>query len=227
MLLPSVSSPGVRPRLGNPLDHRQVSSASPSRVLRWQRRRRERPVGGQFEHRFRLLSAGFAVPVFAFFSAGVALGNESLLDALSDPIALGIIAGLLLGKPIILGTTWLTIKLSSANLGTGCVGSTCSAFRPSPASVLKPVSPRRRTDLRRRADGPAPRQTRHPRHRPPPPSGRITPRAAQPPKVRSAPSTSRGGRTATSRALRSATTIEATTTGTHRIGCVTAPSGGG
>lgn len=78
-------------------------------------------LAGQFEHRFRPLSAGFAVPVFAFFSAGVALGgNESLADALSDPIALGIIAGLLLGKPIgILGTTWLTIKLSKANLGTG------------------------------------------------------------------------------------------------------------
>lgn len=78
-------------------------------------------LAGQFEHRFRPLSAGFAVPVFAFFSAGVVLGgNESLADALSDPIALGIIAGLLLGKPIgILGTTWLTIKLSKANLGAG------------------------------------------------------------------------------------------------------------
>src|SRR5690606_22053480 len=29
----------------------------------------------EFEHRFRPLSAGFAVPVFAFFSAGVAIGG--------------------------------------------------------------------------------------------------------------------------------------------------------
>ena len=78
-------------------------------------------IGGAVRAPIPPLSRICGYLVFAFFSAGVALGgNESLLDALSDPIALGIIAGLLLGKPIgILGTTWLTIKLSKANLGTG------------------------------------------------------------------------------------------------------------
>lgn len=77
-------------------------------------------LAGQFEHRFRPLSAGFAVPVFAFFSAGVALGGGPLTDTLGDPVALGIIAGLLLGKPIgILGTTWLTLTLSKTKLGAG------------------------------------------------------------------------------------------------------------
>jgi NhaA family Na+:H+ antiporter len=71
-----------------------------------------------FEHRFRPISAGIAVPIFAFFSAGVAVGGwGGLISALADPVALGIIAGLVLGKPIgILGTTWILTKATRATL---------------------------------------------------------------------------------------------------------------
>lgn len=71
-----------------------------------------------FEHRFRPISAGIAVPVFAFFSAGVAVGGWSgFVSALSDPVALGIIVALVLGKPIgILGTTWVLTKATRARL---------------------------------------------------------------------------------------------------------------
>jgi len=71
-----------------------------------------------FEHRFRPISAGVAVPVFAFFSAGVAVGGwEGLGSALADPVALGIILGLVLGKPIgIMGTTWILTKATRASL---------------------------------------------------------------------------------------------------------------
>ncbi|NKX53117.1 Na+/H+ antiporter NhaA [Arthrobacter mobilis] len=70
------------------------------------------------EHRFRPVSAGFAVPVFAFFSAGVAIGGaEGLASLLTDTVALGILAGLVLGKPIgIVGTTWLMSKFTRAEL---------------------------------------------------------------------------------------------------------------
>ena len=52
-----------------------------------------------FEHRFRPISAGVAVPVFAFFSAGVAVaGWEGLGSALTDPVALGIILALDVGE---------------------------------------------------------------------------------------------------------------------------------
>ena len=52
-----------------------------------------------FEHRFRPISAGIAVPVFAFFSAGVAIGGwDGFVSALADPVALGIILALVLGK---------------------------------------------------------------------------------------------------------------------------------
>lgn len=71
-----------------------------------------------FEHRFRPISAGVAVPIFAFFSAGVAVGGwEGLGSALADPVALGIILGLVVGKPIgIMGTTWVLTKATRASL---------------------------------------------------------------------------------------------------------------
>jgi NhaA family Na+:H+ antiporter len=71
-----------------------------------------------FEHRFRPISAGFAVPVFAFFSAGVAVGGwQGLGAALTDPVAVGIVLALVLGKPAgILGTTWLITKATRARL---------------------------------------------------------------------------------------------------------------
>lgn len=72
----------------------------------------------EFEHRGRPISAGFAVPVFAFFSAGVAVGGwEGLTTAMTAPVTLGIIAGLVLGKPIgIVGATWLTTKITRRQL---------------------------------------------------------------------------------------------------------------
>lgn len=71
-----------------------------------------------FEHRFRPLSSGFAVPVFAFFSAGVTVGGISgLLDAWQSTVALGVIVGLVLGKIIgIVGSTYLVTRLQHANL---------------------------------------------------------------------------------------------------------------
>ncbi|CAN7156305.1 NhaA family Na+:H+ antiporter [Arthrobacter sp. PvP023] len=71
-----------------------------------------------FEHRFRPISAGVAVPIFAFFSAGVAVGGwEGLGSALADPVAIGIIMALVLGKPIgIMGTTWILTKATRARL---------------------------------------------------------------------------------------------------------------
>ncbi|HYO38960.1 MAG TPA: Na+/H+ antiporter NhaA [Nocardioidaceae bacterium] len=71
-----------------------------------------------FEHRIRPISAGIAVPIFAFFAAGVEIGGlTGLTESLTDPIALGIIAGLVLGKPIgILGTAWLTARFTHATL---------------------------------------------------------------------------------------------------------------
>jgi len=70
------------------------------------------------EHRIRPISAGFAVPVFAFFAAGVTIGGFSgLVDSLSDPVAIGIVVGLVAGKTIgISAATWLVSRFTRAQL---------------------------------------------------------------------------------------------------------------
>ncbi len=75
-------------------------------------------LAGEFEHRFGPLSVGFAVPVFAFFSAGVAVGSISgYLTALRDPVTIAIIAGLVIGKPIgITLTTFLLTRIGPIRL---------------------------------------------------------------------------------------------------------------
>jgi Na+:H+ antiporter, NhaA family len=74
-----------------------------------------------FEHRFRPLSAGVAVPVFAFFAAGVTIAGAGGLGAsLGDSVTLGIIVGLVVGKPVgVLGTTWLVQRFTRARLDDG------------------------------------------------------------------------------------------------------------
>lgn len=82
----------------------------------------DRPgLAERFEHWWRPISAGVAVPIFALFSAGVAIGGlTGLKSALTDPIAVGIIAGLVLGKPAgILAATFLTSKLTGRSLQKG------------------------------------------------------------------------------------------------------------
>jgi Na+:H+ antiporter, NhaA family len=71
-----------------------------------------------FEHRIRPISAGIAVPVFAFFSAGVAVGGLSGLTAsVTDSVAVGITVGLVLGKLVgISGATWLVSRFTRAEL---------------------------------------------------------------------------------------------------------------
>lgn len=72
----------------------------------------------RFEHQMRPISAGFAVPVFAFFAAGVSFGGyNGFVTALRDPIALGVVAGLVVGKTIgVFGTTRLVAAVTRASL---------------------------------------------------------------------------------------------------------------
>ncbi|WP_334151403.1 Na+/H+ antiporter NhaA [Microbacterium sp.] len=65
-------------------------------------------LAAHFADRWSPIATLVAVPVFAFFAAGVSIGGvDGLVSALRDPITLGIIAGLVLGKPIgILLTTF-------------------------------------------------------------------------------------------------------------------------
>ncbi|WP_422743196.1 Na+/H+ antiporter NhaA [Mycobacterium sp. WMMD1722] len=65
----------------------------------------------RYEHAVRPISAGFAVPVFAFLAAGVTVGGLSgLTESLTAPVTLGIIAGLVLGKLVGIAGITLLIK---------------------------------------------------------------------------------------------------------------------
>lgn len=72
----------------------------------------------QYEHRIRPLSSGIALPVFAFFAAGVTLvEGDGPLAVLGQPVVAAIAGGLVLGKLIgVLGTTALVTRLTPLRL---------------------------------------------------------------------------------------------------------------
>jgi len=79
------------------------------------------PPAEQFDHGLRPLSAGFAVPVFAFFAAGVNVMADGpgggLPAAFRDPAALGVIVALVVGKTIgVFGGTWFFARFTRAEL---------------------------------------------------------------------------------------------------------------
>ena len=80
----------------------------------------KRSPAEHWEHTWGPLSAGVAVPVFAFFAAGVALDPSSLTSAVHDPASRGVALGLVLGKPIgILLATFLVARFTRASLSRG------------------------------------------------------------------------------------------------------------
>ena len=64
----------------------------------------------------RPFSAGFAVPVFAFLAAGVNVLGTTFGEALSDPLTLGVLCGLIIGQPI--GVTLGAFLVSRFTKGT-------------------------------------------------------------------------------------------------------------
>jgi NhaA family Na+:H+ antiporter len=77
-------------------------------------------VAERWEHAWRPVSAGFAVPIFALFAAGVVISADALRAAFYDPASQGVALGLVLGKPIgILLATFLVATFTRAALDPG------------------------------------------------------------------------------------------------------------
>ena len=71
----------------------------------------------RLSHLVHPISAGICVPLFAFFASGVDLRSTGLLATLSNPIAIGVLIGLVIGKPLgVFGTAWLTARFTRAQL---------------------------------------------------------------------------------------------------------------
>lgn len=98
--------------------HATIAGVAMGLMLRCTRREgEEHSPGEHIEHRVRPLSAGLAVPLFALFSAGVAVSGGALGDVFVQPETLGVILGLVVGKTIgIFGGTWLTARFTKASL---------------------------------------------------------------------------------------------------------------
>ncbi|MEW2808778.1 Na+/H+ antiporter NhaA [Streptomyces massasporeus] len=98
--------------------HATVAGVAMGLMLRCHRNEGEdRSPGEHIEHLVRPLSAGLAVPLFALFSAGVAISGGALVDVFTQPETLGVVLGLVVGKALgIFGGTWLTARFTRASL---------------------------------------------------------------------------------------------------------------
>ncbi|WP_402464197.1 Na+/H+ antiporter NhaA [Isoptericola aurantiacus] len=87
-----------------------------------------RPIHGEtetrthhYEHAVKPWSQGLALPLFAFFAAGVNLvDGGGPAEILGQPIVLAIVGGLVVGKLLgVLGTTWIVTRVTPLRLPAG------------------------------------------------------------------------------------------------------------
>ena len=70
-----------------------------------------------WEHAWRPVSAAVAVPIFALMSAGVAVSPATLARLFVEPVGLGVVLGLVVGKAIgVFGGAYLTARFTRATL---------------------------------------------------------------------------------------------------------------
>lgn len=71
----------------------------------------------RLEHSLHLPVALIVIPLFALANAGISIDFSSIGDTIVEPVSLGIVAGLILGKVLgIAGVAWVAIKLGIAEL---------------------------------------------------------------------------------------------------------------
>jgi NhaA family Na+:H+ antiporter len=71
----------------------------------------------RLEHNLHLPVALIVIPLFALANAGISIDFSSIGTTVMEPVSLGIIGGLIIGKVIgIFGVSWLAIKLKIAKL---------------------------------------------------------------------------------------------------------------
>jgi NhaA family Na+:H+ antiporter len=74
----------------------------------------------RLEHDLHLPVALLVIPIFALANAGIKIDFDSIGSTILEPVSLGIIMGLILGKVIgIFGVSWLAVKLKIAQLPKG------------------------------------------------------------------------------------------------------------
>ncbi|MCB0877544.1 MAG: Na+/H+ antiporter NhaA [Thermoleophilia bacterium] len=93
--------------------------SQPWQLLAWLSRESVSPLT-RVENAIHPWSAGVVLPIFALANVGVVIDPEIVDRALHSMLALGIAAGLVIGKPLgILLGSWLAVRLGAAALPTG------------------------------------------------------------------------------------------------------------
>jgi NhaA family Na+:H+ antiporter len=71
----------------------------------------------RIEHRLTGVVAFAIMPLFALANAGVSLSGGAIVSAIRSPVAIGVVAGLVLGKPLgITLLSWLSVRAGVARL---------------------------------------------------------------------------------------------------------------
>jgi NhaA family Na+:H+ antiporter len=98
--------------------HATIAGVAMGLMLRCTTREGEQHSPGErIEHLVRPLSAGLAVPLFALFSAGVSVSGGAIHAVFTQPVTLGVVLGLVVGKTLgIFGGTWLAARFTRAEL---------------------------------------------------------------------------------------------------------------
>ncbi|MBW1598627.1 Na+/H+ antiporter NhaA [Streptomyces sp. JJ38] len=98
--------------------HATIAGVAMGMLLRCRTRPGEETSPAEhIEHIVRPLSAGFAVPVFALFAAGVSVSLGDLSEAAGEPEALGVALGLFVGKIVgVFGGTYVAARFTRAEL---------------------------------------------------------------------------------------------------------------
>ena len=113
------TKPRIAPEL---IDQTELSNLSSARDVMSTRSlaRSAVSVVEWLEHRIHPWTSFLIVPLFALANAGITLSAEALAEAVSAPVAWGIVAGLVVGKPLgILAGAAIAIRTHSATLPTG------------------------------------------------------------------------------------------------------------
>jgi Na+:H+ antiporter, NhaA family len=78
------------------------------------------PPLARVEHLILPWSSFVIVPLFALANAGITFSRTSMSSAVGSHVALGIILGLVVGKPLgVMTASWLTVRTRAARLPTG------------------------------------------------------------------------------------------------------------
>ena len=74
----------------------------------------------RLEHDLHLPVSLLVIPLFALANAGISIDFSSISQTILQPVSLGVIAGLLVGKIVgIAGISWIAIRLGVAQLPHG------------------------------------------------------------------------------------------------------------